>query len=307
MNTTRHRFLSLLALLAALGLLTACGEKDHGHDHDHEHGHDHAGKHGGAIVEAADHKAHFEIVHHADEKRLTLYVLDGNMKYRGIGDAPVLNLSDDAGSEKITGVMGAKEGELAACEWHFTSDKLAGEPKGRFRVKIGSKTYTPEVSYDAHHDDHDHEHDHHTGPHDGMVSAFTGPNGAAGYVELKLHDDKGDLELWIAQDEKITKPMDLPIGSEITVTFTSPKATTVTLKARNQEKNEDEDGTANNRDGKTNYFIFPGDSGADAAWLTGTSFEGSVTVSFQDGATAYTTKAFELVPHTHEGGDHDHD
>ena len=30
------------------------------------------------------------------------------------------------------------------------------------------------------------------------------PAKAVGFVELKLHDDKGDLELWLAKDREIT-------------------------------------------------------------------------------------------------------
>lgn len=309
MNTPLSRFFSLLVLISALGLLVGCGGKggnsDDHDDHADHHGHDdHEGTHGGAIVVSSDHKAHFEIVHHEDEKMVTLYVLDGNMAPRGIGDAPILNLVGEDGSVRITGVMTATTGEAAASEWNFSHDLLAGHPEGRFRVKIGSNTYTPKCSYEGH--DHDGHGD--TGPQDGMVAAFSGPSGEAGFLELKLHDDKGDLELWIASNEDITNPMDLPLGSKITVTFTQPKATTVVLQARNQDKNEDEDGKANNRDGKTNYFIFPGDTGADAAWLMGKSFEGQVTVTFSHGDKEFTTAAFELIPHSHDGhGGHDHD
>jgi len=320
MTPFQTKLFSILVLVAAFGLLAGCGAKDAGNGGDDaahdDHGDDdhHAGKHGGAIVVSDDHKAHFEIVHDEDAKKITLYVMDENMAYRGIGDTPVLNLVGPDGSVKVTGKMGAGDGEMAAAEWHFTHDLLAGEPEGRFRIKIGTTTYMPacEHAHDGHddHDDHDHNGDEHhdVGPHDGMVESISCPAGDKGYIELKLHDDKGDLELWIASDEKITKPMDLPIGTKITVTFTEPKATTVTLQARNKDRNEDEDDTANNRDGKTNYFIFPGDTGADATWLMGGEFEGSVTVTFSDGDKKFTTEAFELIPHTHgAGGGHDHD
>jgi len=320
MDTLTHRVLALLVLVAALGLLVGCGgdshdDDDHGHDHDsdssHDHDDDHAGKHGGAVVVSDDHKAHFEIVHDEDARRVTLYVMDGDMAYRGIGDTPVLNLVGPDGSVKVEGTMSDAKGEMAAAEWHFVHDLLAGEPEGRFRVKIGGNSYMPKCAYEADHDGHDHDedgdHGHHgTGPHDGMVAKFSCPDGTTGFIELKLHDDKGDLELWIAEDEKIATAMDLPIDSKITVTFEKPKATAVTLQARNKDRNEDEDDKANNREGKTNYFIFPGETGADASWLMGKDFEGHVTVTFSDGDKKFESVEIELIPHTHSDGGHEH-
>ena len=46
------------------------------------------------------------------------------------------------------------------------------------------------------------------------------------------------------------------------MTFVDVKGKVVELRVRNATKNEDEDGTANVRAGKTNYFIFPGETGA---------------------------------------------
>ena len=140
------------------------------------------------------------------------------------------------------------------------------------------------------------------------ILSFQGPNGAiVGYVELKLHDDKGDLELWIATDEAIETPFDLPLSAEIEVVMHDHGNKAVALKVRNTDRNEDEDGTPNNRDGKTNYFIFPGDTGADASWLMGLDFASDVTVTFSKDGTTYTAGKFHLIPHTHAAGDHAHD
>ena len=128
----------------------------------------------------------------------------------------------------------------------------------------------------------------------------------AGYVEVKLHDDKGDIELWIAtrrgHHEAHRPAAQREDHGRASPTRSTPSAT---WRSRNKDKNEDEDGNATNRNGMTNYFIFPGDTGADASWLMGTSFKDEVTVSFANGAAKYSTKAFELVPHTH--GEHGHD
>ena len=145
------------------------------------------------------------------------------------------------------------------------------------------------------------------GPHEGMLAKFKDSSGKAiGFIELKLHDDKGDLELWIARDRGITKPFDIGATEKITVEFATAKEKSATLAVRNTGKNEDEDGHANMRGGNTNYFIFPGDTGVSAAWLQGTKFKSDVTISFSGSGTSYKTDSFMLIPHGHHGHDHEH-
>lgn len=139
------------------------------------------------------------------------------------------------------------------------------------------------------HHHHHGEHDHHSAHH-GVVAAFPG-----GFVELKLHDDKGDLELWLGRDRAMSEPFDLPLDTEVTVVFLDRDGRAVKLAVRDRERNEDEDGTPNLRDGKTHYFIFPGDSGEDASWLQGKGFKARVEVRFGE----HTSEPFELVPHSH--------
>ncbi len=142
------------------------------------------------------------------------------------------------------------------------------------------------------------------GPQTGFVVPLSGPAGPVGYAELKLHDDKGDLEIWLAKDNKMTSPLDVTADSVITVEFPQ-LSKSAQLRVRNTEKNEDENGKANLRDGKTNYFIFPGTSGADPAWLMGNfRSQAKITVPAPDGP--YTSEAFTLVPHTHGPGGHTH-
>ena len=63
---------------------------------------------------------------------------------------------------------------------------------------------------------------------------------------------------------------------------------------------------ANLRPGhQTHYFIFPGDTGADATWLQGAAFEATVLVSFIHDQAPVRTDAFVLTAHTHTGG-HEH-
>jgi len=148
-----------------------------------------------------------------------------------------------------------------------------------------------------------HGHEHGASPHEGVVAAFKGPDGAlAGHLELKLHDDKGDLELWLAKDAKISQPFDLPLDAVVRVTFIDVKGKVVELRVRNATKNEDEDGTANVRNGRTNYFIFPGETGADAKWLMGVKFASIVRLTFKVDGQDHASEEFMLVPHTHADG-----
>ena len=62
---------------------------------------------------------------------------------------------------------------------------------------------------------------------------------------------------------------DAPADTVVRLTFPSHGGQTAQLRVRNGAQNEDEDGAPNMRGGSTNYFVFPGDSGADAAWLQG--------------------------------------
>lgn len=147
----------------------------------------------------------------------------------------------------------------------------------------------------------DHGHDHASTPHDGVVAILKDGDGkAVGFIEMKLHDDKGDLELWLALDEAMEKPFDQALDLVVSARMIDKGGRTVELRVRNAEKNEDEDGKANIRDGKTNYYIFPGESGADASWLMGKGFRSMCVVSFESGGKKYASQGFALVPHSHE-------
>ena len=131
-----------------------------------------------------------------------------------------------------------------------------------------------------------------------------------GYLELKLHGDAGDLELWLNEGfantygfaGTIGKPSAFDVPKETVMKLTFPKHPvgkdkTVTLAVRNMEKNEDEDGKENMRNGRTNYFIFPGDSDQDPTWLKDEKFRGLVVVSFEADGKSYTCDPFVLVAH----------
>lgn len=143
-----------------------------------------------------------------------------------------------------------------------------------------------------------HGHEHVEGPHHGIPAAFSGGD-QKGHLELKLHDDKGDLELWLSSDDKHEKPFDLPLDGTVEVEFVDVDGRKVTLRPRNTTQNEDEDGKPNIRDGKTNYFIYPSKEGEDASWLQGKKFQSIVVVRFESGEKAFVSEEFVLKPHTH--------
>jgi hypothetical protein len=150
------------------------------------------------------------------------------------------------------------------------------------------------------------QHTHDNTPHDGVVARLTTSEGGAeaGWIELKLHDDKGDLELWVTTDKAGKTPLDLPLDAKIVVTFVDHARRKVSLAPRNKNKNEGEDGKPNLRDGKTGYFIFPGETGADAAWLVGKTFQSVALVELKAGGRTLRSDEFVLKPHSHHHGAH---
>jgi hypothetical protein len=144
-------------------------------------------------------------------------------------------------------------------------------------------------------------------PHDGVLAAL---RAGAGFVELKLHDDLGDLELWVT--DPTGKPLDLPAGTVPSVIFLARepiynlvenryKYQEVELRVRNSDGNEDEDDVPNMRPGLlTNYFIGPSGEGPDApdaTWLTGVDFCAVVEVRIALEAETKVSTRFKLVPH----------
>jgi len=133
----------------------------------------------------------------------------------------------------------------------------------------------------------------------GVMSVLEDGDGkVVGFIELKLHDDAGDLELFICKDGAMTEPLDFPADTTITATFATHGDRSVKLNVRNMDQNEDEDEKPHMRDGKTNYFIFPGESDQDPEFLVGEKFRSTTTVTFTSENKTYTAPPFILVPHS---------
>ncbi len=306
----------LLLLLALAFSLAACGDKDkpgttgpgtdtvpaeHPDEAAHDHDHDHDGAHGGHVIELGEHLAHAEVVLDHDAKTLAIWITDADMKPVATDEPIVLNLVHDGAPVQLTGE--ANSGKDA---YVFRHDAFAGDPEGRLRIKIGGATYNPELETGHHHDDddddhaHDHDHGHEHGRVVGVKALLKADDGSTvGHVELALHDDAGDLELRLTKDADGHEPLDLPLDTAIEVAIgEGAAARTVVLRARDTDTNPDESGATTVRSGKTNYFVFPGETGADASWLKGPSFRAPATLRVPSASGTWTA-SLTLVPHKH--------
>ena len=138
------------------------------------------------------------------------------------------------------------------------------------------------------------------------IHANEGPNGGflfpifdsnreqTGTVEIKLHDDAGDLEVWLKSGGYEGDPWRLPTDTTLTLHFPALNKS-VTLAVRDQDRNEDESGASTIIEGNTNYFVFPGSTDEDASWLMGADFAAKVELRFEEA----TTGSFVLRPHIH--------
>lgn len=143
-------------------------------------------------------------------------------------------------------------------------------------------------------------HTHEKTAHDGVMTRLRTAAGAdAGWIEVKLHDDKGDLELWMTTDKSGKVALDLPADATITTTFVDHARRVVKFAPRDTDQNPGEDGKPNMRDGKTNYFIFPGKTGADSAWLIGKSFQSIAFVEVEAGGQKMRSEELVIRPHSH--------
>ena len=185
-----------------------------------------------------------------------------------------------------TEVADPVKGEGHDSHWHFNVTPLDPVKKCAFVLKVGEEEAVVDFQRGA------------QPIGGGIMSVF---KAIGGFLELKLHGDAGDLELWLYQGKMDVrgkpKPFDVPKDTVVTLTFPTHENKTITLAVRNGEENEDEEGVPNMRDDKTNYFIFPGESGQDPEWLMGEKWRGHVTVAFETGGKSFSCPPFVLVPH----------
>ncbi|MEM9283498.1 MAG: hypothetical protein AAGA96_16870 [Verrucomicrobiota bacterium] len=137
------------------------------------------------------------------------------------------------------------------------------------------------------------------GPNDGsLYPVFGGDGEQVGTVEIKLHDDAGDIEVWLTSGGHGGPAWDLPTDSILILTFPHLKKQ-VELAVRDSTENRDETGNVTVRDGGTNYFVFPGETGIDATWLMGKDFAAVAVLDLE----AASTGEMILRPHIHPEGE----
>jgi hypothetical protein len=133
---------------------------------------------------------------------------------------------------------------------------------------------------------------HVAGPSGGVLAQLRDASGnPAGWAEVKLHGDAGDLELWLARDIRITSPLAVPVTAAAKLELAAP-GRALELRVRDSAANKDERGRATVADGRTHYLVYPGETGADASWLKGEDFRSRARLSVE-GLTA----EFDLTPH----------
>ena len=137
------------------------------------------------------------------------------------------------------------------------------------------------------------------GPNSGFLQpVFDSGGEQIGTAEIKLHDDAGNLEIWLTQGGYGGQPWRVNADTTLAMTFPDLERE-LTLAVRDQERNEDESGNVTILNGATNYFIFPGETGTDAAWLMGPDFAARAELRIVDS----TTGPFILRPHVHRESD----
>lgn len=114
--------------------------------HDHDHAHPEHGPNGGELVELGDHVAHLEVLHDANAQKVTIYVLDQDLKPSMAENIPALMLQSPDGPKKLTANPTDEKHH-----WTFEDPLLGKEPEsGRFRLKVGGVEYSPDFP-EAHH------------------------------------------------------------------------------------------------------------------------------------------------------------
>jgi hypothetical protein len=265
-------------------------EHGHGHSHEHAHGEEHAKIVALGTVTVGG--ATFTIDR------------DGQVESGGVTEFGV-ELIGEGKAVPSAAWLANPDGEKVCDEvagdghedhWHFNVEPLMPIKKSKFVLRVGEEEAVVDFARGV------------EPVNEGILSVFTAAHAPEwrGYLELKLHGDAGDLELWLYDQfvgvsawSKIGKPtpFDVPKETVIRLTFPTHEGKALEMRVRNADKNEDEDGKPNMRGGATNYFIFPGESGADAKWLIGEKWRGMVSVAFEVEGKSYAAGPFVLVPH----------
>ncbi len=175
------RICRILPAFCALALFIGCsGDKDgdykpygnapkntdtHGHDHDHHH----EGPHGGHVIElTADHSFHGELTFAAEGRKITVYILGGDLETAVPVDLDAVELhlevADGEAELKLTAAPQAGDPEGKASVFVAEGDAVPAsiddieKIHGHLHVTIDGKALSGDIVHDHDHDDHDHDH-----------------------------------------------------------------------------------------------------------------------------------------------------
>ena len=143
------------------------------------------------------------------------------------------------------------------------------------------------------------------GPHEGVVTTCSSTNAPSFFAEIKLHDDKGDIEIWLGKTADFKDSHSIPPTAKVALGF-SEHGRSVDLAVRDLRSNLDEDGTTRLKDGVTDYFIFPGETASDARWLQGGEFIDEVVLTVTHSGGSRVCEVVTLIPHSHGAAAHSH-
>lgn len=267
-------------------------EHGHGHGHSHDHSHGHTSAKIVALGTVTVGGATFAI----DREGQVESGKETEFGVELVGTASAVPSSAWLANPDGTKVCEPVSGEGHDAHWHFKVEPLMPVKKSSFYLRVGEEEAVIDLARGA------------EPRNDGILSVLKvadAPEWRA-FLELKLHGDAGDLELWLYQGFAVSNwsasgarptPFDVPAETVVRLTFSSHDGKAIELRVRDKDKNEDEQGTPNMRDGRTNYFIFPGESGQDPEWLVGEKNRYNVAVAFEADGKSYACDPFVLVPH----------
>jgi hypothetical protein len=134
-------------------------------EHDHEHGH--LGPHDGDIIELGNEQYHAELVHDEDENRITIYLLDAEMKNPVPIEAEevVINITAEGDTQQFKLPALPLEGEPAgqSSRFELVDEELLAlvesipDVAARLNVTIAGESFVGDIE---HHHDHVHGHGH---------------------------------------------------------------------------------------------------------------------------------------------------
>ena len=107
-----------------------------------------------------------------------------------------------------------------------------------------AKVVEEKAPHSDHGHDHSHDHSHGHSPgigkNHGILAPYNSADGESGYLEVKLHDDKGDIELWMFTKKDGDTPTDFALETVPSITFKSLDNKVISLAPRDLTDNKDE-------------------------------------------------------------------